>query len=329
VLALAALGAAALASIAARVGVPFLTSEPSLTRLSYAGLTFDLFRWLVPPAALLALAVALRRRTRIAWVVAAAALGTVLAIEFALASRALPLELALATGIVLTASGRRVPPTVVVTAAAVALVLFVGVLALRTPRDDPRAAADPLGAAVARTVDRLLLIHPRTLEVLVTEIPEQEPPLLGASYVSRPLAALTGSPRAEPLERWLYRRLFPEQSATTAGSAAPGVLGEAWANFGIGALLVMLAFGAVVQRAVLSLSRLPARPVDVVLLALLSVAVARGYAASLNGVLATTAVAIAWWALAGGLPTRRSRGSQAPASVLADAPAESAGGATT
>ena len=230
-----------------------------------------------------------QRRDR--WI-AGAALAGVGGLEIALASRALPLELAIEALLLAWWAGRALSVRAAAGLAAAALVLFVGIQLVRVgPEGGFSGAADVGAFAVRRTVDRVLLIHPRTLELVATEIPAREPYFLGATYVRR-LAILLGQEERPSLGYWIYERLFPGEPG---GFAAPGVLGEAWANGGpILVVAIMLALGVLAQAIGRRLAACrPGRRTW--LAALVSVAIARSYATSLNGLLLTLVVATAWW----------------------------------
>ena len=293
VVGLAAAGLLALAVLVAQHGIPLLAADPQASRAGFAGPLFDAFRWLVPPAALVTFAIALSSGTaRDRWVAAAALVG-VGGLEIALASRALPLELAIEALLVAWWAGRRLSARVAAAMAAAALVMFVGIQLVRVGPEGGFSGAGDVGAfAVRRTVDRVVLIHPRTLDLVATEIPAREPYFLGATYVRR-LAILLGADERPSLGYWIYERLFPGE---TGGFAAPGVLGEAWANGGpILAMAIMLALGLLAQAIGRRLAALPPGPTNLAFAALVSVAIARSYATSLNGLLLTLAFATAWW----------------------------------
>ena len=281
------------ALLIAQHGIPLLARDPQLSRSGFAGPLFDVFRWLVPPAALVAFAVALASgQPRDRWI-AGAALGGVAGLEMALASRALPLELAIGALLIAWWAGRRLSLRLAAALGAAALVLFVGVQLLRVgPEGGFSGAADVAGFAVRRTIDRVLLIHPQTLDLVARDIPRRQPYFGGSTYVRR-LAVLLGKKDKPALGYWIYERLFPGE---TGGFAAPGVLGEAWANGGpVLSVVLMLMLGVLAQVAGRRVASLPRGPTNLAFAALVSVAIARSYATNLNGMLITLAVTTAWW----------------------------------
>lgn len=298
VVALAALGLAAITPLVAVNGIPLLAADPQASRTGFAGLLFDLFRWLVPPGAVLAVAVAVASGQQRDWMIAASALVGVAGLEVLLASRALPLELGIAALLVTWWAGRRPSGRAWIAMTGVAGVLFVGVLLVRvTPEGSYRGPADAAAFAVRRTIDRVVLIHPRTLEVVASEIPASEPYFGGSTYVRR-LSMLLGAEERPSLGYWLYGRLFPGE---TGGFAAPGVAGEAWANGGPLILAVVMGgLGALAAWLGRGLARLGGGPADRAFAAIVTVAVARTYATSLNGFALTLVAATAWWLVASG-----------------------------
>src|SRR5207247_1465124 len=86
-------------------------------------------------------------------------------------------------------------------------VLFAVVGVLRAYGE---AAEDPLGFAVDRSVNRILLIEPRTLDAIQTAIPEEVPYFGGLTWIRR-LAPLLGRDDVPNLGYWIYPRLFPDQ----------------------------------------------------------------------------------------------------------------------
>jgi len=289
---LTAIGFAAYVSIAIRVGVPFLSDDAQGVRAAYNGIVFDVFRWLVPPAALMSVAYALARNDRRSWAVAGAANGALLLLMFLTASRALPFELAAAIILLGLWGGRRLARRTWLALAAIALIFFVGVQLLRVSKEGGfRDLPDVAAFVVGRTVDRVALIQAKALEVVATDIPSRQPFYGGSTYV-RWLSTIRGEPPPEALGYWIYDQIFPGQPG---GFATPGILGELWANGGIPLVaLGMTLFGAIVQWLGRLIGRFERDAADRVFAALLVVAVARTYATSLNGFLLTVAVMTGW-----------------------------------
>jgi hypothetical protein len=295
---LALIGLGCVGYLIATNGLPLLAPDPQASRAGFSGLVFDMFRWLVPPAALAALAFAIASGERRGIWLATAGIAAVAGLEVLLASRALPFELAIGALLIGWWGGRRPRTGVWIGLAALGLVVFVGVQLVRVGPDGGfSGASDAAGFAVRRTIDRVALIHPRTLEVVATRIPAEEPFFGGSTYIRRLAVALGGDERPT-LGYWIYERLFPSQPG---GFAAPGVAGEAWANGGPLLMVPLMAgLGAIAVWLGRFVARLPGGPADRVLAALLVMATARTYATSLNGFLLTVAVAFGWWLAASG-----------------------------
>jgi hypothetical protein len=293
---IAVLGLVAYGSIAVAHGIPLLTRDPQDTRLAFGGLVFDAFRWLVPPGAIVAIALAVARPSRSTWLVAAAGTSAVAALEVMAASRALPFELGVAALLIVLWAGRRFSARVWIAVALAAATLFLGVLFARmAPGAGFRDPVDAANFAVDRTIGRVVLIQPRTVEVIVATFPDDEDYLFGSTYV-RWLAPLTGAERPPSLGSQLFEELFPGEPP--GGFAAPGLLGEGYANFGlVGALGLMVALGALAAALGVMIPRWPADPATRTLAALLTVAILRTYATSLNGFLLTAGAAVGWWLL--------------------------------
>jgi hypothetical protein len=287
-------GMVALGSIVVQAGLPLVANEPQTARAAYAGLVFDVFRWLVPAGAVAACAWALAAPRPGRIVLAGLATAAVIVLEVLLASRALPFELAAAVGLLLWWSGRRLRPRIALGLAAAGLVFFLGVLLARMgPEASFRDPLDLLQFAANRTVGRVFLIQAQTIDVAVSSIPAEEPYWAGATYVRR-IASLFDEPDDRPvLGAWLYARMFP---GAEPAFAAPGVLAEGWANAGWPlAVGLMFLLGLGTQGFGRALGRLGPGPADRAAAALVTVAIARTYATSLNGFLLTVAVTAAWW----------------------------------
>jgi hypothetical protein len=254
------------------------------------------FRWLVPPAALCTLAWALANPTRLRLLGAGAALGAVAGLEVLLASRALPIELAFGAILIAWWSGRRLRLRSFAILAVAGFVLFMGVLLARMgPEASFRDLPDFLAFTANRTVGRIVLIQARTVDVAVEAIPAEEPFWAGATYVRRLAPVLGGAETHPPLGQWLYARLFP---GAEPAFAAPGILAEAWVNAGLLLVLALMALlGVVAQGFGRILGWLGAGPADRAAAALVTIAIARTTATSLNGFLLTVAVTAAWWLL--------------------------------
>jgi hypothetical protein len=293
VAAAAVVGLLALGSIVVTAGVPLLSSAPQISRGEFAGLVFDLFRWLVPAGALTLFAAGLADR-RVGLAAGLAAIAGVIGLEVLLASRALPFELGLAALLVAWWSGRRPTPRVWLALGIAAAALFLGVLFLRMGPDASfRDPLDAMAFVADRTVGRVVLIQPQTIDVAVWVVPDEEPFWGGATYLRR-LGPLLGIEDDHPaLGTWLYGHLFPGASPAFA---APGVLAEAWVNAGWAlALPLMALLGLAAQWFSRVVGRMGPQPVDRAAAALIVVAFVRTYATSLNGFLLTVAVTTAWW----------------------------------
>lgn len=303
--AMAGVGLVALGWLVSRHGIPLLATDPQASRAGFSGIVFDLFRWLVPPAALVAFSAGMASDSRRRIVLGLAALGVVGTLEVLLASRALPFELAIGTGLIAWWAGIRPGRRIWLGAATAGLVLFVGIQFVRVaPEGGFTGVPDAAAFAVRRTVDRVAFIHPRTLELVATKIPAEEPFFGGSTYVRR-IAVFFGVEERPSLGYWIYERMFPGQPG---GFAAPGVAGEAWANGGPVLVLVVMAFvGALAAALGRTIRRLPGGPADQALAAVVIVAVARSYATSLNGLVLSLLMAGGWWLLASGRVGRRFR----------------------
>jgi len=298
VLALAVLGLVLIAPTLLRVGLPFLAGDITGARSALAGLSLQVLRVAVPA---LALALVLRRddaatttgtprRRRLAWL----AVGILVAMEIVLASRYLAAELVAIVLVGVGLSGRQLPLRRLAALAIVAVVAFGGVQVLRAY---DQAAGRELAFAFERTVNRVVLIQPRTLEALQVAIPAEQPYFGGLTWLRR-LGPALGRPDVPNLGYWVYPRLFPGQEPP--GYAAPGVIGEAWANFGPAGLALFAILGLVAERLGAFVSRRRRMTGDLVAGALLIVFLARTHALGLNGLAVLVAIVVGWRALAAG-----------------------------
>ena len=294
---LAALGFALIAPTILRVGLPFLAGDITGARAEVAGLPVQVLRVSVPALALVLVlgtrgraSIATARRRRAAWL----AVGVLIALDIILASRYLVAELLAVLLVGIGLAGWRLQPRRLAALALIAIVAFGGIQILRSY---DQAAGRELAFAVERTINRVVLIQPRTLDALQAAIPAEQPYFGGLTWVRR-LGPVLGRPDIPNLGYWVYPRLFPGQEPP--GYAAPGVLGEAWANFGPAGLLLFLLLGLVAERLGSFIALRRRTTVDLVAGALLVVFLARTHALGVNGLAVLVVLVIAWRVLAAG-----------------------------
>ena len=294
---LAALGFALIAPTILRVGLPFLAGDITGARAEVAGLPVQVLRVSVPALALVLVlgtrgraSIATARRRRAAWL----AVGVLIALDIILASRYLVAELLAVLLVGIGLAGWRLQPRRL---AALALIAIVAFGCIQILRSYDQAAGRELAFAVERTINRVVLIQPRTLDALQAAIPAEQPYFGGLTWVRR-LGPVLGRPDIPNLGYWVYPRLFPGQEPP--GYAAPGVLGEAWANFGPAGLLLFLLLGLVAERLGSFIALRRRTTVDLVAGALLVVFLARTHALGVNGLAVLVVLVIAWRVLAAG-----------------------------
>ncbi len=287
---LAGLGLVLVLPTLARVGLPFLVNDITGARTELAGPALQVLRVAVPAAAL---AIALIARGRIVpWLVVAG----LLALEIALASRYLAAELLAVLFVGVGLAGWRLRPRLVLGGALAAVVAFGGIQVLRAY---DQAAGRELAFALERTLNRVVLIQPRTLEALQAVIPGEQPYFDGSTWLRR-LGPVLGRPEIPNLGYWIYPRLFPDQDPP--GYAAPGLIGEAWANFGVLGLGLFAVLGVVAERLGAFLARRRHATADLIGGVLAIVFIARTHALGLNGLALLLVLVVAWRvAVAGGL----------------------------
>lgn len=291
---LAALGALLVLPTLARVGLPFLVPDITGARSELAGPELQLLRVAVPA---LALAIVLGARGRIGpWLIVAA----LLILEVGLASRYLAAELLAVLFIGVALFGWRLRPRLVLAGALSAVLAFGGIQVLRAY---DQAAGREVAFALERTINRVVLVQPRTLEALQAAIPAEQPYYAGLTWLRR-LGPVLGRPDIPNLGYWVYPRLFPGQEPP--GYAAPGLIGEAWANFGPLGLGLFGLLGLGAERLGAFLSRRRYATGDLIAGTLAVVFLARTHALGLNG-LAFLIVLVAIWRVlaAGGLAGTR------------------------
>jgi hypothetical protein len=289
------LGLLALLAIAptlARVGIPFLATDITDARSELTGLPVQFLRVAFPAFGVAAMLVASGRRWPSQRFVAFLAIAAILVFELMLASRYLAAELVAALLIALALAGRRLPLRAMAGLAVASLILFAGIQVVRAYE---QAVGRELAFAVERTVNRVLLIQPRTLDALQVVIPAEQPYFGGLTWARR-VAPLVGRDDVPNLGYWIYPRLFPEQDPP--GYAAPGIIGESWANFGPLGVGLLAAFGAVVERFGALVARRRVGTADIVAGALVILFVARTHALGVNGLIVLLVLVLAWRLLA-------------------------------
>jgi hypothetical protein len=285
---LAALGVVLVLPTLTRVGLPFLVPDITGARSELAGPELQILRVAVPA---LALAIALGARGRIGpWLFVAA----LLVLEVGLASRYLAAELLAVLFIGIGLAGWRLRPRLVLAGALSAILAFGGIQVLRAY---DQAAGRELAFALERTINRVVLVQPRTLEALQAAIPAEQPYYAGLTWLRR-LGPVLGRPDIPNLGYWVYPRIFPGQEPP--GYAAPGLIGEAWANFGpLGlGLFGLLGLGAERLGAFVSRRRYAAG--DLIAGTLAVVFLARTHALGLNGLAFLIVLVAIWRVLAAG-----------------------------
>jgi hypothetical protein len=242
----------------------------------------------LPAAVLVAVLAAVRAGSGRIRLLAGLALAAAVVAEVALASRYLSAELVAAAILALGIGRRPIPLRTLALVGVAAAALFVSIGILRAW---DQAAGREVDFAVQRTVNRVILIEPRTLDALQTAIPAEQPFFGGLTWLRR-LAPLAGRDDVPNLGYWIYPRLFPDQ--VVPGYAAPGLLGEAWANLGWLGLALFAAFGVLVERlgALIAIRR--RMIADVAAGALLCLFVARTHALGLNGLAVVAVLVVAW-----------------------------------
>ncbi len=275
------------------MGLPALADDITGARSELTGLTVQELRVAFPALALgLLLTAAGRPR---AWQAASyAAIVGLLVFDLALASRYLGAELVAVLLVGVGLAGWRLPWRWLATVAVIGIVAFGGIQVLRAY---DQAAGRELAFAVERTVNRVILIQPRTLEALQDVIPDEQPYFGGLTWARR-LGPMLGRPDIPNLGYWIYPRVFPGQDPP--GYLAPGIIGEAWANLGPAGLALFGLLGVGIERLGAVLARRRRGTGDIIAGALAVVFVARTHALGVNGLAVLLVLVIAWRLLAAG-----------------------------
>ncbi len=296
VVALLLLALAAIAPVLVAGGLPLLADDPTGARTELAGILLQPLRIALPAAAVVALLAAARTPSRLRVIAAAAGTGLAVVFTILLASRYLAAELAAALLVAWLVAGRRIPARVVAAVAVTALLAFGAVQVVRAPE---LSSGRELVFAVERTVSRVLFAQPRTLDGLMEVIPAETPYFGGLTWLRR-LGPALGREDVPNLGYWIYPRVFPGQDPGIRGYAAPGLVGEAWANFGALGLAIFLALGVVLERLGALIARKRTGSGDVVAGSLAIVVLARTHALGLNGAVVLLVLVAGWRLLAAG-----------------------------
>lgn len=288
VIALVGVGLLALLPTLLTVGIPFFSGDITAARSEVSGLDLQILRVALPAAAVVAIIRAVTRGTARSRMVAVGIVGVGLTAELLIANRYLAAELGAAIVIGLALARRPIPGRWLSAIAAVAIGLFVLIGILRAW---DQAVGRELDFAFGRTVNRIVLIEPRTLDALQTVIPAERPHFDGLTWLRR-FGPLLGRDDIPNLGYWIYPRLFPEQ--VVPGYAATGLVGEAWANFGWLGLVLFAALGSAVERLGAWVVLRRVGTADIAVAALLTLFVARTHALGLNGLLVLVALTVGW-----------------------------------
>jgi hypothetical protein len=291
---LAGVALLAVAPTLADSGIPFLATDITGSRAELTGIPIQLVRVGLPGLAAMLLFDGLRTVDRRRRLLAGIGIAAIAGFTILLASRYLVLELVGALAIAWLLAGRRLPRNVVIALAAVVVIGFGGIQIVRAYDE---ASGDPLAFAIDRSVNRVLLIQPRTLDALQGAIPTEQPYYLGLTWIHR-LGPLVGRPDIPNLGYWIYPRVV-EGAQETAGYAAPGLIGEAWANFGPAGIALFVALGAVAERLGALAAARRKRDVDVVAGALAILFLARTNALGLGGLAILGTLVLVWRLFAG------------------------------
>jgi hypothetical protein len=293
ILAVAAIGP--LIPIILETGPPLLSSDATAARAVLVGLSIQFVRVAIPGLAAVLLLESLAGRPAfgrrmLTWAI----IGALIAFMVSLASRYLVIELLAGLTLAWLLTGRAIAVRTAAIAVLVGLVGFVAIGVLRAPED---FASGPGPVAAERTVSRLFLVQPRTLDALQATIPTEDPYFLGLTWLRR-IGPIVGRDDIPNLGYWIYPKVV-EGSQDVAGYAAPGLIGEAWANFGPAGVGLFALFGIGMEGLAAWVASHRARVVDVTAGALAILFVARTHALGLLGMAVLLGLVLAWWLLAG------------------------------
>ncbi len=292
---LALVAVALIAPIIIDTGLPLLSSDATDARVALAGLSVQFVRVAIPALAAVLLLEALGGhpafgRPVATWLI----IGALTAFMVALASRYLVAELAAGLLFAWLLTGRPIPVRAAAFVAVVGLVGFVAIGVLRAPDD---FATDTGSVAAQRTLSRLFLVQPRTLDALQATIPADQPYFLGLTWFRR-VGPLVGRDDIPNLGYWIYPKVV-DTPQDVAGYAAPGLIGEAWANFGPAGVALFVLFGVGMEGLAAWIAVHRTRVPDLAAGALAIVFVARTHALGLLGLGVLLVLLGGWWLLSG------------------------------
>jgi hypothetical protein len=290
------LAVGAIAPTLIRSGIPFLTIDVTGSRTELVGLPIQLIRVALPALAILLMFDVMRAADGRRRLLDVGAILAIAGFSVILASRYLVAELAATLFIAWLLAGRRVPARIGLALVAAGIAAFGGIQVLRAY---DQAQGNELGFAVERTVNRIVLVQPRTVAALQRVVPTEEPYFLGLTWLRR-IGPLFGRDDIPNLGYWIYPEVV-SGAQETAGYAAPGLIGEAWANFGPAGLVLFAALGALAERLGALVARRRNTAVDIAAGALATLFLARTHALGLGGLAILFALVIAWRILAGPL----------------------------
>jgi hypothetical protein len=291
-----ALGSVALvAPTIVETGLALLSPDATAARAALVGLPIQFLRVALPALAAVILLEWLAGRPAFGRPgLSLLAIAVLAAFMLSLASRYLLVELLAALVLAWLLTGRAIPLRVAGVAVLVGVIGFVVIGVVRAPND---FVADPGSIAGQRTVSRLFLVQPRTIDALQATIPADEPYFLGLTWFRR-FGHLVGRDDIPNLGYWIYPKVV-DAAQDVAGYAAPGLIGEAWANFGPAGVAIFLLLGVGLEGLAAWIAGHRARVVDFTAAALAILFVARTHALGLLGVGLLLAIVLAWRLLAG------------------------------
>lgn len=292
---LAALAVGLLIPTIVDTGLPLLASDATVARSALVGLPIQFVRVTIPAlaAVLLLESIAGRPafgRRALTWVL----IGVLAAFMLGMASRYLVIELVAGLVLAWLLTGRPIPVRTAAIAALVGLTGFVAVGVLRAPNDFATGTGT---VATQRTISRIFLVQPRTLDALMATIPAEEPHFLGLTWFRR-VGPLVGRDDIPNLGYWIYPKVVAE-TQDVAGYAAPGFIGEAWANFGPAGLVLFLLLGVGLEGLAAWVAGHRARVVDIAAGSLAILFAARTHALGLLGLAVLLGLIFGWRLLAG------------------------------